>query len=76
MESQKIVAEVDFNRDEDKEEFGCNDRIVSLIRFIDEEGQDVLGLTFHLGRKEDDTMNLVVPYTEFRGKIVVLTTEP
>jgi len=69
MEFQKIVAEVDFNYEEDEKEFGRGDRIVSLNRFTDEEKQDVLGITFKLGRKEDDTMNLILPYREFIQKV-------
>ena len=72
MEFQKIVAEVDFNYDDDKTEFKTNDRIARLNRFIDEDGQDMLGITFDLGRKEDDSMNLVFPCREFREKIMIL----
>ena len=75
MEFQKIVTEVDFNWPEDKEEFGCDDRVVSLNRFNDEENQDVLGITFKLGRKEDDSISLVLPYKEFAEKLGTLTTE-
>ena len=69
MESQKIVAEVDFNYDQDKKRFGMGDRIVRLNRFANEEGQEVLGITFELGIKEDDTMNLILPYREFTQKV-------
>jgi len=69
MEFQKIVAEVDFIYHEDGKEFGRGDRIVYLNRFTDEEKQDVLGITFKLGRKEDDTMKLILPYREFIQKV-------
>ena len=69
MEFQKIAAEIDFNRVEDKEEFGTEDRIVRVNRFAEEDGQDVLGITFELGRQEDDSMNLILPYPEFLDKI-------
>ncbi|HUV46276.1 MAG TPA: hypothetical protein VMW45_04335 [Dehalococcoidia bacterium] len=76
MEIQKIVAEVDFNYDQDKKRFGMGDKIVHLNRFTNEEGQEVLGITFELGVKEDDTMNLILPYKEFAEKVGSLTIEP
>lgn len=72
MEFQKIVSEIDFNHDDDKVEFKINDRIVRLNRFADEEGQDTLAITFNLGRKEDDSMGLMLPYKEFKDKIMDL----
>lgn len=74
MEFQKIVTEVGFNYPGDNEEFGRGDRIVSLNRFNDEANQDVLGITFKLGRKEDDSISLVLPYREFVEKVTSLTT--
>jgi hypothetical protein len=76
MEFQEIVAEVGFNYDKDAEEFGKEDRIVSLNRFTDEEGQDVIGISFNLGRKEDDTFNLILPSGEFIQKLFSLEREP
>ena len=73
MKSEKIVAGVDFNYEDDKDEFKMADRIVRLNRFVDEDGQDVLGITFDLGRKEDDSMNLILPFKEFVTKINSLT---
>lgn len=78
MEFQTLVAEVDFNYNTDKDEFGDRDRIVSLNRFTSEEGQSVIGFTFMLGRKKgnsslyDDTITLVLPYEEFIAKIKTL----
>ena len=69
MEFQKIVAGVDFNYEADRDEFKGADRIIRLNRFIDEDGQDVLGITFDLGRKEDDSMSLILPFEEFVTKI-------
>ena len=72
MEFQKIVGEIDFNYDDDKVEFKTDDRIVRLNRFFNEEGQDTLAIIFNLGRKEDDSMGLMLPYEEFGDKIRVL----
>ena len=73
MEFEKIVTGVDFNYEDDKDEFKRGDRIVRLNRFIDEDGQDVLGMTFNLGCKEDDSMSLILPFGEFVTKIESLT---
>ena len=75
MEFEKIVAEVDFNYDEDKAEFKTADRIVRLNRFTNEDRQDMLAITFNLGRKEDDSMNLILPFGGFVTKIESLTVK-
>ena len=69
MNTQKIVAEVGFNYDDDKREFGEQDKIINLYHMSNEDGQEMLTMVFKLGRKEDDTMNLSLPYREFISKI-------
>ena len=53
-----IVAEIDFNRDDDKEEYSCDPRVVRLSSFED-NGTPKIGLSFNLGRREDDSISLV-----------------
>ena len=75
MEFQNIVAKISFNYDKDEEEFGKGNRIVSLNRFTDEEGQDVIGITFELGPEEDHTLRLALPSIEFIEKLFSLKCE-
>ena len=75
MEFQKVVAEISFNYPEDAEEFKDSDRIIRLNRFTSEEGQNVVAITFNLGRKEDDSISLVLPYAELIEKLDTLETE-
>ena len=75
---QKVIAEVSFNRMDDREEFGEEDRIVSINRFTREEKhENLIGLSFLLARRTDgdDTISLVLPYAEFMAKIVDLEIE-
>jgi len=74
MELQKIVAETDFDHNKDREEFGCDDRIVYLDRFNDVENQDMLAITFKLRCGKDSSISLVLPYEEFTEKVASLTT--
>jgi len=76
MEFQTIIAEVDFNHEDDREAFGVGNRVASLNRFTNDEGQDRIGITFALGRKQDDTINVIVPSSEFIEKLFSLEREP
>lgn len=73
---QKIVTEISFNRIDDREEFGEEDRIASINRFTN-EGRSLIGITFLLGRHqdEDDTISLVFSYAELMAKIIELEIE-
>lgn len=53
----RLIADIDFNRDDDKKEFSTEDKVVRVTRFKDEEG-DQVGFSFELGRKDDDTLNI------------------
>jgi len=65
----KIVVELDFNYPEDSTEFGGNDRVMRLNRFPDSEEGEKVALSFELGRKEDDTITLSLPYSELLAKL-------
>lgn len=65
----EIVAEIEFNRDDDGKEFGSIKRVVYMNCFTD-EGKDKIALTFFLGRKEDDTSTLVFDIEEFFCKAI------
>ena len=70
---QKVIAGVSFNYPSDTEEFGEEDRIIGINRFID-EGENLIGFSFSLGRRTDgeDTISLVLPYAELMSKILEL----
>jgi len=63
-----IVAEADFNYDEDKEKFGTDNRLVRMNCFTG-EGEPKIGISFNLGLKPDDTMNLIFPLEEMMSKL-------
>lgn len=54
----KLIGDIDFNRDDDKKEFRLDDKVVKVNRFK-EDGRHLVGFSFELGRKEDDTLNLI-----------------
>ena len=58
----KIVAEISFNRPED--ETDTDVRIVSLFA----SKADVY-FSFEIGKKKDDTVNLMMPLGEFMAKM-------
>jgi len=60
----ELIGDVDFNRDDDGEEFGCQRRIIDINN---EEGN--VTLSFELGRKEDDVMTISFYLTEFLLKV-------
>lgn len=60
----EIIASVDFNRDEDIKEFGCQRRVID----IDLAGK-TLTISFEMGRKEDDAITLLLDWQEFILKI-------
>ena len=58
-----LVADIDFNRNDDKEEFGTDDKVVRVCRFREPDKHRV-GFSFELGRREDDTLNLTFELAE------------
>lgn len=50
-----IIAEISFNRDDDKDEFGEGNRIIRVC--LSEDKREVY-FSLELGRREDDTINL------------------
>jgi len=72
---EKIVVEPSFNCSEDSVEFGEDDKVMRLNRFLDGE-REMVGLNFELGRKEDDTITLALLYSEFITKLNNLSQEP
>lgn len=69
---ERIIAEIDFNRDDDKKEYGTDNRIVRVSRFK-EDGLSKVGITFNLGRREDDAITLVFGVAELA--IVIASCE-
>lgn len=65
----KLIADIGFNRNDDKEEYGTEDKIVRVCRFKEEE-QHKIGVSFELGRKKDDTLNLTFDLAELLTAIV------
>lgn len=65
-----IEGEVSLNYDEDKKEFTEKPRQVIIHSLIDEEGQSKVTISFDLGRKEDDDINLTFDSEEFVQKII------
>ncbi len=59
----KLVGEIDFNRDDDKQEYGVADKVVRVDYFKDGERYCVC-LNFELGRRDDDTLSLVFEHSE------------
>lgn len=59
----KLIADIDFNWDDDKKEFGTADKVVRMCRFKEEDTHKV-GFSFELGRKDDDTLNLTFELAE------------
>lgn len=53
----KLIASIDYNRDDDKKELKTKDKVVRVCRFK-EEDRHLMGFSFELGRKDDDTLNL------------------
>lgn len=70
----EIIAEIGFNRDDDRKKFGVKNRIV-CINFFEAEGETKLGFSFNLEREEDDTINLVFDCRELMTKIAQAITE-
>ena len=65
-----MVGSIDFNYDDDKKEFGMNmQRIVDISAYVDENGIPKIGISFELGRKEDDTVTLSIDAEEFMQKV-------
>jgi len=69
---EQVIGSVDFNYDEDEKEFGRGDRIVS----IGYSKEDVIWLSFCLGRKEDDTVSVSLPLSEFGEKVFKAIAKP
>jgi len=59
-----LIGDLDFNRDDDQKQFGCQRRIVNMARYEMEE-IEVISLSFELGRKEDDVMTIILSLNEF-----------
>ncbi len=59
----KLVGGIDFNRDDDKKEFGVADKVVRVNRFED-DGRHCVSFNFELGRRDDDTFSLVFGWSE------------
>lgn len=55
----KVIASIDFNRDDGNQDFDTDDKVVRVSRF-QENGEHQVGLSFELGRREDDTLNLTI----------------
>lgn len=77
----RFVGELGFNYEDDAKEFGCgsvfkNQKVVRLNRYTDDNGEDVIAISFELGRKTDDTMTVSFPWTEFLSKVINLIPEP
>ena len=60
----EIIADVNFNRDGDREEFGCRRRIVDITL-----SDGILAVGFEMGRKEDDVLTLLLDWQEFILKL-------
>ena len=65
----KVIADIDFNWDDDKKEFGTDDKVVRICRFKEEDEHKV-SFVFELGRKEDDTLNLTFELAQLLTAIV------
>lgn len=65
-----LIAEVEFNRPEDREQFAKGDKIVSLNCFTDSDETPVIGLCFDLGADPDDRISLIFPLEELMAKLV------
>ncbi len=66
-----IVGKVSFDYDDDNKKFGQGDRIVNITGQIDDEGTPVIILSFNLGRKEDNSVTLVIEADEFIKKFLM-----
>ncbi len=66
---ESIIGEVDYNYDEDRNEFGSDDKQIKINAIINSEGTSILILSFNLGRKEDDSINISLDLDEFNLKI-------
>jgi len=79
---QLCKISVDFNRNDDREEFPKENRFATMFAYLLEDGEVKITMAFELGRKEDDDMILefdadelilaifkALAYrTDFRGK--------
>ncbi len=66
----KVIAEVEFNRLDDRKEFSDEPRIVSLWAYTRDDGQHEISLSFGLGRKEEDDVTLFINAEEFAQKLI------
>ena len=58
-----IVGDIDFNRQDDKEEFSTGDKVIWVNRFKREESHRV-GFSLELGRKHADILYLTFELAE------------
>ena len=59
----KLLADINFNRDDDEQEYGIADKVVRVCRFKEDDRHKVT-FSFELGRREDDTLDLVFNFGE------------
>lgn len=59
----RLIADIDFNRDDDRKEFGTADKVVRVYRFKEEDEHKV-GFSFELGHKEEDVLHLTFELAE------------
>ena len=62
--ASRIMADTDFNRDDDKTKFGCQYRIVDISCL-----GDLITLSFDLGHKEDACMYLMFETDELMRRL-------
>lgn len=67
----KIVAEMSFNRDDEKEEFGEEERIVSITT-----EEKITTLSLALSKKEDSIMGLTFSSSELMAKLIEAIIDP
>jgi len=65
----KIIADVDFGKDDDKKEFGTDDKVVRIYRFRKDE-RHCVSFSFELGRKDADTILLTFELGELLTAII------
>ncbi len=63
-----IIAEIDFNRDDDAKEYSPDNRIVRIYRHK-EDVLNKVSISFELGRRDDDTVTLSFDVAELAAII-------